>query len=104
MKAKSIIDQTPNDTGRSPEETLAQIGKEMIVISSNPENDIKERRGAEKVLSQLQNDGRLKRHINSELKKQQVITNASNLKQTLSGLYVKNEAGEDVPFNSISSR
>tara|TARA_B100000287_G_scaffold216771_1_gene204539 strand:- start:7515 stop:9788 length:2274 start_codon:yes stop_codon:yes gene_type:complete len=103
LKAKSIIEQTPNDTGRNPEETLAQIGKEMIVISSNPENDIKERRGAEKVLSQLQNDGRLKRHINSELKKQQVITNASNLKQTLSGLYVKNEAGEDVPFNSISS-
>ena len=103
LQAKSIIDQTPNDTGRNPEETLAQIGKEMIVISSNPENDIQERRGAEKILSQLQNDGRLKRHINSELKKQQVITNASNLKQTLSGLYVKNEAGEDVPFNSISS-
>ena len=103
LKAKSIIEQTPNDTGRNPEETLAQIGKEMIVISSNPENDIQERRGAEKILSQLQNDGRLKRHINSELKKQQVITNASNLKQTLSGLYVKNEAGEDVPFNSISS-
>ena len=103
LKAKAIIGQTPNNTGRNPEETLAQIGKEMIVISSNPENDIKERRGAEKVLSQLQNDGRLKRHINSELKKQQVITNASNLKQTLSGLYVKNEAGEDVPFNSISS-
>ena len=102
LKAKSIVEQTPN-TGRNPEETLAQIGKEMIVISSNPENDIQERRGAEKVLSQLQNDGRLKRHINSELKKQQVITNASNLKQTLSGLYVKNEAGEDVPFNSISS-
>ena len=102
LEAKSIVEQTPN-TGRNPEETLAQIGKEMIVISSNPENDIKERRGAEKVLSQLQNDGRLKRHINSELKKQQVITNASNLKQTLSGLYVKNEAGEDVPFNSISS-
>jgi len=103
LQAEAIIDQTPNNTGRNPEETLAQIGKEMIVISSNPENDIKERRGAEKVLSQLQNDGRLKRHINSELKKQQVITNASNLKQTLSGLYVKNEAGEDVPFNSISS-
>ena len=102
LEAKSIVEQTPN-TGRNPEETLAQIGKEMIVISSNPENDIKERRGAEKVLSQLQNDGRLKRHINSELKKQQVITNASNLKQTLSGVYVKNEAGEDVPFNSISS-
>ena len=102
LEAKSIVEQTPN-TGRSPEETLAQIGKEMIVISSNPENDIQERRGAEKILSQLQNDGRLKRHINSELKKQQVITNASNLKQTLSGLYVKNEAGEDVPFNSISS-
>ena len=102
LEAKSIVEQTAK-TGRNPEETLAQIGKEMIVISSNPENDIKERRGAEKVLSQLQNDGRLKRHINSELKKQQVITNASNLKQTLSGLYVKNEAGEDVPFNSISS-
>lgn len=103
LQAKSIIDQTPNDTGRNPEETLAQIGKEMIVISSNPENDIQERRGAEKVLSQLQNDGRLKRHIDSELKKQQVITNASNLKQTLSGLYIKDETGEDVPFSSISS-
>ena len=102
LEAKSIVEQTAK-TGRNPEETLAQIGKEMIVISSNPENDIKERRGAEKVLSQLQNDGRLKRHINSELKKQQVITNASNLKQTLSGLYVKNDAGEDVPFTSISS-
>ena len=103
LQAKSIIDQTPNDTGRNPEETLAQIGKEMIVISSNPENDIQERRGAEKILSQLQNDGRLKRHINSELKKQQVITNVSNLKQTLSGSYIKNDEGEDVPFNSISS-
>jgi len=103
LKAKAIIDQTPNDTGRNPEETLAQIGKEMIVISSNPENDIQERRGAEKILSQLQNDGRLKRHINSELKKQQVITNVSNLKQTLSGSYIKNDEGEDVPFNSISS-
>ena len=102
LEAKSIVEQTPN-TGRSPEETLAQIGKEMIVISSNPENDIQERRGAEKVLSQLQNDGRLKRHIDSELKKQQVITNASNLKQTLSGLYIKDETGEDVPFSSISS-
>jgi hypothetical protein len=102
LEAKSIVEQTPN-TGRSPEETLAQIGKEMIVISSNPKNDIQERRGAEKVLSQLQNDGRLKRHIDSELKKQQVITNASNLKQTLSGLYIKDETGEDVPFSSISS-
>jgi hypothetical protein len=102
LEAKSIVEQTPN-TGRNPEETLAQIGKEMIVISSNPENDIQERRGAEKILSQLQNDGRLKRHINSELKKQQVITNVSNLKQTLSGSYIKNDEGEDVPFNSISS-
>ena len=102
LEAKSIVEQTAK-TGRNPEETLAQIGKEMIVISSNPENDIQERRGAEKILSQLQNDGRLKRHINSELKKQQVITNVSNLKQTLSGSYIKNDEGEDVPFNSISS-
>ena len=56
LEAAAIVDQTAK-TGRTPEETLASIGKEMINIASNPENDIKERTGAEKIITHLQGDG-----------------------------------------------
>jgi len=97
LEAAAIVDQTAK-TGRTPEETLASIGKEMINIASNPENDIKERTGAEKIITQLQGDGRLKRHIESEVKKQQVIRNASNLSNLATGAMVG-----DQPLESFSS-
>ena len=97
LEAAAIVDQTAK-TGRTPEETLASIGKEMINIASNPENDIKERTGAEKIITQLQGDGRLKRHIESEVKKQQVIRNASNLFNLATGAMVG-----DQPLESFSS-
>ena len=97
LEAAAIVDQTAK-TGRTPEETLASIGKEMINIANNPENDIKERTGAEKIITQLQGDGRLKRHIESEVKKQQVIRNASNLSNLATGAMVG-----DQPLESFSS-
>ena len=102
LEAKSILDQTAK-TGRNPEETLAQIAKEMIVISSNPENDVKERKGAEKILARLQTDGRLKRHILSETKKQAVINNSSNLKEKLANINVTDPTEGEVPLYSIPS-
>ena len=97
LEAAAIVEQTAK-TGRNPEETLASIGKEMINIASNPENDIKERTGAEKIINQLKGDGRLKRHITSEIKKQQVIRNASNLSNLASGAMIG-----DQPLESFSS-
>jgi len=97
LEAAAIVDQTAK-TGRTPEETLASIGKEMNSIANNPENDIKERTGAEKIITQLQGDGRLKRHIESEVKKQQVIRNASNLSNLATGAMVG-----DQPLESFSS-
>ena len=97
-QAEAVASQYGNQ-----ENAIITLGNVLAEKERDSSLSDRERKGASHLLSQLQNDGRLERHLESQERQSGIISNVSTLSQKLQGITVQGEQGKEIPILSIPS-